>query len=345
MPMSRAMVHVVHVHAEGEVGDVVVGGIAPPPGDTLWEQSRFVHEDGGLRAFLLNEPRGGVFRHYNLLVPAKNPLAAMGFIIMEPADTPPMSGSNTMCVATVIVETGIVPMQEPVTELILEAPGGLVRVHARCEKGKVTAVTLQNLPSFVVHDRASLEVEGIGTVEVSTAFGGDSFVMARAADLGFHLTPDEASDLVNFGMKIRNAANEQLEFVHPELPQWRHHSFAYLLGEKSRDGSGVLSSTNVCVINPGKLDRSPTGTGVSALMALLHSRGELGVGESFVGKSIIGSSFTGFIEKQTKVGNNNAIIPTITGQAWIYGTSQFTLDPSDPWPQGYRVSDTWPNAL
>ncbi len=343
MSTSR-VVHVVHVHAEGEVGDVVVGGVAPPLGASLWEQSRFIATDDSLRQFLLNEPRGGVFRHYNLLVPPKSPAADMGFIIMEPADTPPMSGSNTICVATVLLETGILPMHEPVTDLVLEAPGGLVQVRAECLDGKVTSVTLQNLPSFVVHEQVFIDVNGYGSVEVTTAFGGDSFVMTQASALGFELVPSEAAELVRFGMLLRSAANEQLEFIHPHLPEWKHHSFAYLTGELERNDVGELTSTNVCVINPGKLDRSPTGTGVSALMAVMHSKGLMSVGDSFIGRSIIGSEFTGRIVSQTRMGDIPAIIPTISGQAYIYGTSQFYVDPHDPWPLGYRVADTWPSV-
>jgi proline racemase len=344
MVNTSRVVHVVHVHAEGEVGDVVVGGVTAPPGESVWDQSRFIETDDSLRKFLLNEPRGGVFRHYNLLVPPKNPLADMGFIIMEPADTPPMSGSNAICVATVLLETGIISMKEPVTSLVLEAPGGLVKVSAQCSKGKVTSVTLENLPSFAVQDQVVIEVAGYGSVEVTTAFGGDSFVMTQASKLGFELVPSEAAELARFGMMLRTAANEQLEFVHPDLPDWKHHSFAYLTGELDRTASGALTSTNVCVINPGKLDRSPTGTGVSALMAVMHARGIMSVGETFIGRSIIGSTFRGHILSETVVGDHVAVIPTISGQGYIYGTSQFYCDPSDPWPLGYRVGDTWPTA-
>jgi len=336
------VVHVVHVHAEGEVGDVVVGGVASPPGASIWEQSRFIASDDSLRKFLLNEPRGGVFRHYNLLVPPVNPAADAAFIIMEPEDTPPMSGSNTMCVATVLLETGIIPMSEPVTDLVLEAPAGLVTVRASCENGKVTSVRLNNLPSFVMHNLVPLEVEGLGAITVTTAFGGDSFVMTEARDLGFDLVPSEAHDLARIGMDIRAAANEQLEFVHPNLPVWKHHSFTYFTGPRSRNEDDQLTSTNVCVINPGKLDRSPTGTGCSALMAVLHSRGEMQIGDEFIGRSIIGSEFIGSIVELVDLAGVAAIVPSIQGQAYIYGTSQLYVDPADPWPTGYRVSDTWP---
>jgi proline racemase len=338
---SVKAIQVVGCHAEGEVGDVIVGGFAPPPGGTVWEQSRFIADDGKLRAFVLNEPRGGVFRHMNLLVPPKNPKAQMGFIIMEPEDTPPMSGSNCICVATVLLDTGIIPMTEPETRLMLEAPAGLVEVVARCSGGKAQSITLKNVPAFADRLGVPLEVEGLGTIAIDTAFGGDSFVMANGKSLGFALTPDEARDLAVIGRRIVKAGNEQLGFVHPDLPGWTHFSFAFITGElETVDGS--LSSRNACVIKPGKIDRSPTGTGCSALMAVLHAKGLLKQGERYIGRSIIESRFISEIVGLTTVGNHAAVIPTITGRAWITGQSTLMLDPGDPWPDGYKISDTWP---
>ncbi len=335
-------VEIVGCHAEGEVGDVIVGGVAPPPGNTIWEQSRFIASDGALRAFVLREPRGGVFRHVNLLVPPKHPRAQMGFIIMEPEDTPPMSGSNCICVATVLLNTGIVPMQEPETHLVLEAPAGIVEVRARCRNAKAEAITLRNVPSFVDRLGVSLEVEGLGTITVDTAFGGDSFVMVSAQTLGFAITPDEARDIAGVGRRIVAAANAQLGFAHPTLPGWNHFSFCFVTGPLERV-DGCVSSRNACVIKPGKIDRSPTGTGCSALMALLHATGALRVGETFIGRSIIESRFIGRIEGEALVGDRPAIIPSITGRAWVTGTSTLTLDADDPWPLGYTISDTWPS--
>lgn len=338
---SLKAVQVVGCHAEGEVGDVIVGGVAPPPGETVWAQSRFVAEDGKLRAFVLNEPRGGVFRHVNLLVPPKNPQAQMGFIIMEPEDTPPMSGSNCICVATVLLDTGIIPMTEPETKLVLEAPAGLVEVTAQCHNGKARSITLRNVPAFAERIGVPLEVEGLGTITVDTAFGGDSFVMTDAKALGFAVTPDEARDLAVIGRRIVKAGNEQLGFTHPELPGWRHFSFAFLTGPLETV-DGCLSSRNACVIKPGKIDRSPTGTGCSALMAVLHAKGLLKEGERYIGRSIIESRFLGEIAGLATVGNHAAIIPTITGRAWITGQSTLMLDPDDPFADGYKLTDTWP---
>lgn len=334
-------ISIISCHAEGEVGDVIVGGVAPPPGDTLWAQSRFIASDQSLRNFVLNEPRGGVFRHVNLLVPPRSPRAQMGFIIMEPEDTPPMSGSNAICVATVLLDAGIVPMTEPETRLTLEAPGGLIDIVARCRNGKAERITVTNLPSFAHRLGASLEVAGLGTLTVDTAFGGDSFVIADASALGFAIVPDEARELAETGIRITRAANEQLGFAHPTNPDWRHISFCQIAAPVER-GDGLLTAANAVAIQPGKIDRSPTGTGVSARMAVLRAKGEMEVGGLYLARSIIGSEFLGRIDADTDLAGTAAIIPTITGRAWISGTRTEMLDPDDPWPAGYKLSDTWP---
>jgi len=338
---AAKVIHVVSCHAEGEVGDVIVGGVAPPPGDTLWAQSRFIHDDATLRDFALNEPRGGVFRHVNLLVPPRDPRAAMGWIIMEPEHTPPMSGSNSMCVATVLLETGILEMREPETRLVLEAPGGLIEANARCRAGKVEKVTITNHPSFADRLDATIEVEGHGTLTVDTAYGGDSFVLVDARAAGFALTPDEAHDITLAGMKITRAANEQLGFRHPDNPDWSHISFCQFTAPLLEE-DGVPGGRNTVVIEPGKLDRSPCGTGCSARMAVLHAKGLLKAGDRFTGISIIDSRFDCRIAREAEIGGRPAIVPEIAGRAWITGTHQHTLDPTDPWPSGYRLSDTWP---
>ena len=346
MRTSR-VIHTVSCHAEGEVGDVIVGGVEAPPGDTIWDQSRFIAKDETLRNFMLNEPRGGVFRHVNLLVPAKNPAAQMGWIIMEPIHTPPMSGSNCMCVATVLLETGILPMEEPLTRLVLEAPGGLIEVEAICRNGKVEKVRVGKLPAFVDKLNATVEVEGLGALTVDTAYGGDSFVIADSTALGFALTPDEARDLAETGMRITAAANEQLGFTHPSMPDWDHISFCQIAAPVEMQG-GVATGRNAVAIRPAKIDRSPCGTGCSARLAVLHARGRLKVGDRFTGVSLIGSEFHCTIAAETTiegvsgVADRPAIVTTLSGRAWITGTHQHMLDPDDPWPGGTRLSDTWP---
>jgi proline racemase len=338
---TTRVIHVVSCHAEGEVGDVIVGGVEAPPGNTLWEQRCFIERDDRLRRFVLNEPRGGVFRHVNLLVPPKDPRAQVGWIIMEPADTPPMSGSNSICVATVVLDTGIVPMTEPETELVMEAPGGLVTVRALCRDGKAERTTITNVPSFADKLDVPLEVAGLGTLTVDTAYGGDSFVIVDAQALGFDIVPDEARELVAAGMKITAAANEQIGFQHPFHAEWDHLSFCQFAGPLAEENGELVGPNAVC-IRPGKIDRSPTGTGCSARMAVLHAKGRMQVGDRYRARSIIGSEFVCSIDSLTSLGETRAIVPTVSGRAWITGTHQHMLDPGDPWPEGYRIADTWP---
>lgn len=337
---SSKTVHVISAHAEGEVGDVIVGGVTPPPGDTLWEQSRWIARDETLRNFVLNEPRGGVFRHVNLLVPPKNPEADAAFIIMEPEDTPPMSGSNSICVSTVLLDGGILPMTEPETHLTLEAPGGLVRVRAEVSQGKAQRIFVQNVPCFAADLDMSLDVEGLGTLTVDTAYGGDSFVIVDAAAMGLNLNESEAHEIARMGVRITNAANKQLTFHHPENPDWTHFSFCLFAGPVTREGQDLRARAAVA-IQPGKVDRSPTGTALSARMAVLHARGQMGAEDRLTAVSLIGSEFTGRILGETTVGARAAIHPELSGRGWITGIHQHMLDPDDPWPEGYRLSDTW----
>ena len=337
---SSKTIHVISAHAEGEVGDVIVGGVTPPPGDTIWEQRSFIAKDQTLRNFVLNEPRGGVFRHVNLLVPPKHPDADAAWIIMEPEDTPPMSGSNSICVSTVLLDGGIVPMQEPETFMTLEAPGGLVKVRAECKDGKAQRIFVQNLPGFADKIGVPLEVPGHGTITVDTAYGGDSFVVVDAQALGFDIVEDEAKDIARLGVAITNAANDQLGFTHPENPDWNHISFCAFCGPLSRTETGLTGKSAVA-IQPGKVDRSPTGTAVSARMALMAAKGQMKPNETFEAVSIIGSRFSGRIVDSTTVGDRPAIVPEISGRGWVTGIHQHMLDPEDPWPTGYRLSDTW----
>jgi proline racemase len=232
-------------------------------------------------------------------------------------------------------------MTEPVTSIVLESPGGLIEVTAHCSNTKVTSVSVKNVASFVDRQDQMLEVDGLGTLRVDTAYGGDSFVIVEAVQLGFALSPDEARELAETGIKITKAANEQLGFHHPENPEWNHLSFCQITAPLKKEG-GILVGRNTVIIQPGKLDRCPTGTGCSARMALLHRQGRLAVGEPYIGESIIGSRFECAIDSETVVGDRPAIYPRISGQAWITGTYQYFLEPTDPWPEGYRIADTWP---
>ena len=340
---SSKIIHIVSCHAEGEVGDVIVGGVAPPPGATVWDQSRWIAEDQTLRNFVLNEPRGGVFRHVNLLIPPKNPKARMGWIIMEPADTPPMSGSNAMCVATVLLDTGIIPMQEPMTRIVLEPPGGLVEVEAECRNGKAQRISVRNVSSFADKLDAKIEVEGLGTLSVDTAYGGDSFVIVDAASIGLRLRPDQARDIARIGVKITEAANEQLGFQHP-ANIWSRISFCQITDPVFLK-DGLLCGKSAVVIRPGKIDRSPCGTGCSARMAVLHARGRMNIGDKFMGTSLLDTEFHCRIDSERDIQGKPGISPIISGRAWIIGTRQLMVDPADPFQIGYRLSDTWPDGF
>lgn len=262
---------------------------------------------------------------------------------MEPNDTPPMSGSNAICVATVLLDTGILPMVEPVTRLVLEAPGGLIEVEAECRNGKAERITLRNLPSFAARLDAVIEVEGIGSLTVDTAYGGDSFVLVPAAALGIEIRPENARDLAVAGMKITRAANEQLGFKHP-VEDWTHISFCQFTDPLTVE-NGVLTGRSAVAIRPGKIDRSPTGTGCSARMAVLRARGLMAVGDRFVGRSILGTEFQCRIEADLDIDGTPGIRPILSGRAWVTGTQQLMLDPGDPFQAGYRLSDTWPMGV
>jgi proline racemase len=330
---------VVGCHAGGEVGNVVTGGVLPPPGATVFEQMQALRRDGdALRRLLLREPRGSVACHANLIVPSSRPDCDAGFIIMEPTEYPPMSGSNTICTATVLLETGMVEMHEPETLLRLEAPGGVVEVRARCRDGRCESVELTNVPSFADRLDAPLEVEGLGTLAVDVAYGGMWYAIADAAALGFAIEPEEARDLSLAGERIRAAAREQLPCTHPENEDIAGVSIVQIAGPWQ--GVGAVSR-NAVVVSPGRLDRSATGTGLSARMAVLHARGLMKTGDGMTHASAIGSTFDGRIVQETTVGGRPAIVPAIRGSAWITGISQLVVDPTDPFPEGYILSDTW----
>jgi len=330
---------VVGCHAGGEVGNVVTGGVLPPPGATVFEQMQALARDDSLRRLLLREPRGSVAVHANLVVPPTRPDCVAGYIIMEPTEYPAMSGSNTICVATVLLETGIVEMEEPETTLRLEAPAGVVDVRAACRDGKCESVELTNVPCFADRLDAPLEVEGLGTLTVDVAFGGMWYAIADAAALGFSLEPEEARELSLTGERIREAAREQLPCTHPENPEIAGVSIVQI-AEPWR-GVGEVSR-NAVVVAPGRLDRSATGTGLCARMTALHARGEMRAGDAMAHASVLGTTFDGRIVSETTVGGRPAIVPAIRGSAWITGVTQVIVDPSDPFPEGYLLSDTWP---
>lgn len=343
MRFSR-MVNVVKCHVGGEINNVVTGGIGDVPGATVFEKMKYFRdEDDELRQLLLHEPRGAVTHCVNYIVAPTDPRARFGYVIAESTEYPAMSGSNTICVATALLETGMVRMVEPVTVLVLEAPAGLIYIRCTCQDGKVTSVEFVNQPAFAYRVDAPLELEGFPTLTVDVAWGGMAYVLAQATELGFALTPDEARDLCNVGQRLKTAAAEQIPVVHPVNPEFAGITQTEIVGPLERR-DGVLTSRNAVVVSPGRLDRSPCGTGTSARLAVLKAKGLIEVGEEFVHESVIDAQFRSRIDKTTNVGAYDAVIPRIAGQAFITEISQVGLDPADPYPTGYVLSDTWPNT-
>lgn len=340
MKLDR-LITVVGAHAEGEVGRVITGGVLPPRGSTMLERMRSLeHDNVWLRDMLLFDPRGSVNAAVNLITPPMVPGSDFGLIVMESDYFVPMSGSNLICTATVALETGMIPMTEPETALRVDTPAGLVEVRADTRGGRCRRITFRNVPSFVMHRDAMIEVEGLGTYRVDVAYGGMIYCIIDAADLGLTLARDEARDLVQLGERVKAAAAVQLPSVHPEIPEIHTINQTEFAGPITV-ADGVKTSRNAVVVSPGRLDRCPCGTGTSARMALLHARGELALDEAFCHTSILDTRFECRIADITRSGDVPAIIPEISGRAWLTGISTYGIDPEDPFPSGYRLSDTW----
>ena len=330
-----------NAHCCGEIGDVVVE-IDSLNFKSPKQGSIELFKDQYWRNFFLNEPRGGVFKHCNIIVKPSDPTADAVFIIMEPADNPPMSGSNCICVTTVLLEKKILQMNYPSTSLNLEVPGGIIKVIAECEKNKVKSVALTNLPSFVDTVDFNLKTKNYGTIVVSTAYGGDSFLLCNAIDFNLKIIPENANSFVMISRAILQEANEQIGFVHPTNKRLNYISFCQFMEPIEINSYGQKIATNTVVIRPGKLDRSPCGTGTSARLALLRKKNEIQVGEKLISKSIIGSTFEAYVESETSKFSKLMVVPNIKGSAFITGEQILYKDDDDPFPQGYRLNDTWP---
>jgi proline racemase len=350
-----SMITAVDLHACGEPGRVITGGVLDVPGRTMFEKKTYLEKNGdGLRKRMLREPRGYPAANCNLLLPPTDPKANAGFVIMEQVEYPPMSGSNTICVVTALIETGMVAAVEPTTILMLETPAGLVQVEAQVQNGKVKRVTFENVPAFATHLDAKVEVPQLGTVTVDVAYGGMFYVIAEAQQFGLRLSPDEGRDIVRVGEMIKAAAREQLPVVHPESPEIQGITIAQLTGPPTNPAAvaknAVIVSTGQLDWNKpgtwtGAIDRSPCGTGTCARMAVLYAKGKLPLNQSFPHEGILGTIFTGCLVRETQVGTHRAVVPTLSGTAWITGFAQYVVDPEDPFPEGFTVGDIWGAAV
>lgn len=335
------VLHAVDVHAEGELTRVVVGGLPPlRAGVTMADQRLALLEDDGLRRYLLGEPRGHLCLHAVCVYPPAHPDAAAGIVIMESTDYPAMSGSNLICTATALLETGMVPMEEPVTEFAIETPAGLVSVRADCRNGSCERVRFENVPAYVVGLDLSLRVPDWGEVRVDVAWGGAFFAVVEAAQFGLEIAPEQADRLADLGSQITRAASEQIPAQHPQRPDLHTVTFTTFTGPPRAGGDG----RNATVVSPGRLDRSACGTATCARLAILQARGEIEVGEDYVHESVISSTFVGRVEGLTEVGGIPAVRPSISGRGWLTGIHQLGRDRRDPLGVGFAVADTWRGA-
>ena len=353
----------IDAHAEGEPGRVIVGMDDLVPGATIAERFDYatthLHD---VRRLVLHEPRGYPGLCAVLALTPSDPRADVAIIVMEQGAFTPMSGSNTMCTVTALLESGRIPMVEPVTTVTVETAVGLVSVEARCEEGKVTAVTISNVPAFAVHLGVPLEIPvdprvdpgtdwgQTRTVPVDVAFGGQFFVLARAEDLGVGLESSDVARIISLGARLKLAVNQQYAVQHPLNPEIDDVNLVMITGPAPAPGidgkNAMVMATDKLSDDPstwtGALDRSPCGTGTCARMACLHARDELGLDQPYVHMGMLGTTFTGRLVGETTVGDYAAVMPTITGRAWVTGTSEWVLDETDPFPEGYTIGDIWP---
>ncbi len=329
---ARRVIAAVDSHTEGMPTRVVTGGVGRIPGATMNERRLYAIEHlDGLRGLLMNEPRGHASMSGALLQPPARDDADWGVVFVEASGFLPMCGHGTIGVATVLVETGMVEVTEPVTEVRLDVPAGLVVARVAVEDGRARNVTIENVPSFVERLDERIEVPGYGELGYSVAFGGNFYVLTGLDGVGLPFDRARKDDIVRAGLAIMDAINTQRPPRHPELAGTDHvHHVEFIA-----PGSDAVRSRHAMAIHPGWFDRSPCGTGTSARMAELHARGELALHTDFVNESFLGTAFTGRLIAETTVGGVPAVVPTITGRAWITGMAQYLLDEDDPFPEGF----------
>ncbi|MGK5682352.1 proline racemase family protein [Actinoplanes sp. URMC 104] len=346
----KRMIQAVETHS-GTPMRVVTGGVPTIPGETVYQQMQWLAKnDDDLRLLMMREPRGYPPLCVNLIVPAKHPDAAAGYIIMEQIEYPVMSGGNTIAVATVLLETGMIAMQEPVTEFRLEAPAGLIDVRAECRDSKVTQVTFTNVPAFAAHLDAVIDVPTLGKVTVDVAWGGMFYVIADVRQFrGLELRPEHGGEISRISALILRAAQDQLRVSHPDYPGIGI-TIAQLSGPTQSPGADwrntvTMASGPISLDDPatwtGALDRCPCGTGTCAKMAVLHAKGELGLHQPFRHEGLLGNIYTGTLIDEVEIAGRPGVVPTIGGQAWISGFTTHVLDPTDPFPTGFTVGDLW----
>jgi proline racemase len=331
---SRRVFHAVDSHTEGMPTRVIVGGVGTIPGDTMFDRRRhFMANLDGIRQALMYEPRGHAAMSGAILQPPSRPDADWGVLYIEVSGCLPMCGHGTIGVATVLVETGMVEVTEPVTRVRLDTPAGLVIAEVSVRDGAATSVSITNVPAFTLGLDQTVTVPGYGQVSYDMAYGGNFYAILPLAQVGIEFDRQHKEAILSAGLQVMAAINDASEPVHPENPEIRGcHHVQFLAPD-----ANARHSRHAMAIYPGWFDRSPCGTGTSARLAQLHTRGEIKAGDDFINESFIGSQFTGTIIEETTAGGLPAVIPRITGRAWVTGTAQYMIDPSDPFPEGFQL--------
>lgn len=325
------------VHCQGESGNVLNGGAPDIPGATILAKMNHLNDvDPSLRLFLTREPRAQVVHTTNLLLPPTRPDADAAFIVLQPDRAHPMSGSNCICVVTALLETGRVAMTEPETVVRLDTAAGLIVARAQCQNGRCLSVSLDNVPAFVHAIDVAIDTPKWGRITGDIAFGGVFYAQIDVGQVGLRILPEAARALAEAGTEIKALLAQQIAVEHPEIPGL--DEIAYVMFRDYQPDGSVITCTT---LKPGRVDRSPCGTGSSANLAILHTRGLVTVGDIRVSRSIIGGTFTAEILGETMVGGRLAVLPRITGRGYVFGRQQLRLDPQDPFTQGFALSDTW----
>ncbi|CAI8842519.1 proline racemase family protein [Pseudomonas sp. IT-P294] len=333
----KKTLQLVDVHCEGEIGKVITGGVLDIPGKTMLDKMNYINEvDDSLRRLVVLEPRGCLQMSVNLLLPPTRPEAQAGFIVLQADKAHPMSGSNCICVVTALLELGILPMEEPYTTVVLDTPAGLVTARAHCADGRCVSVSLDMVPSFVEHLDVVIQTDEFGPVKADIAFGGVYYALIDVEQVGLSIEPGKARELADAGVRLRGIINEQVSVKHPLIDSL--NEVAYVMFRNRIDQFTWQTCTT---LPPGRVDRSPCGTGSSANLATLSARGQVVPGDQLTSRSTIGGEFKVELLGLTEVGDRAAVLPRVTGRAWVYGMHQIGVDPDDPLADGFMLSDTW----
>lgn len=337
----KKTLQLVDVHCEGEIGKVITGGVVGIPGETMLDKMNYINNvDDSLRRLVVLEPRGCLQMSVNLLLPPTRPEAHAGFIVLQADKAHPMSGSNCICVVTALLELGMVPMQEPETIVVLDTPAGLVTATARCSEGRCQSVSLDMVPAFVEQLDVPIETEEFGTIRADIAFGGVYYALVDVEQTELRIAPEHARELATAGVALRDVINRQVRVQHPLIDSL--NEVAYVMFRNRLDARTYQTCTT---LPPGRVDRSPCGTGSSANLATLAARGNVQVGDRLTSRSTINGEFQIQLLGLTEVGDRPAVLPRVTGRAWIYGIQQLGVDPDDPLADGFMLSDTWGPAF